>query len=110
LKGSKAIEDIAQLLERIGVPNEILRGPRQLNAKPTPKLNEEEFIKLPGNQGYVHKKTGEIYRKSHTSHGNPGNVGEQWKVWPKGTTDFGSNSKKSGQRTTLDGNGNIIGN
>ncbi|KAA0991030.1 hypothetical protein [Dyadobacter aurulentus] len=80
LKGPSVIEDIAQLLERMGVSSEVLRGPRQLNAKPTPKTNEEEFIKLPGNQGYIHKKTGEIYKKSHTSHGNAGNVGEQWKV------------------------------
>jgi RHS repeat-associated protein len=110
LKGSTAIEDIAQILERIGVPSEVLRGPRQLNAKPTPTKDGDEFIKLRGNQGWVHKKTGEIYKESHTSHGNPGNVGQQWKVWPKGTTDFGSNSKRSGQRTTLDGDGNIIGN
>ncbi len=78
--------------------------------KPTPDTNPSDFKKLPGNQGYVHKKTGEIYKKSHTSHGNKGNTGKQWKVWPKGTKDFGKNSKKSGKRTTVDGDGNIIGN
>ncbi|WP_138484932.1 DUF6443 domain-containing protein [Dyadobacter bucti] len=110
LKGPSVIEDIAQLLEKIGVPSEVLRGPRRLNAKPTPDNDVDEFIRLRGNQGWVHKKTGEIYKESHTSHGNPGNVGQQWKVWPKGTTDFGPNSKKSGKRTTLDEDGNIIGN
>ena len=65
---------------------------------------------MPGDQGYINTKTGEIYKKSYTSHGNKGNTGKQWKVWPKGTKDFGSNSKKAGKRTTIDGEGNIIGN
>lgn len=81
-----------------------------LSAKPTPEKNPGEFKRLPGNQGWVNKNTGKIYKKSHTSHENPGNVGTQWKVWPKGTSDFGSNSKKTGQRKTLDGEGNVIGN
>lgn len=78
--------------------------------KPTPETNPEEFTKQRGDQGYINKKTGEIYKKSHTSHGNKGNVGTQWKIWPKGTTDFGGNSKSSGTRTTVDGDGNVIGN
>lgn len=66
--------------------------------KPTPDTNPGDFTKLKGDQGYVHKKTGEIYRKSYTSHGNQGNTGKQWKVYPKGTTDF---SKQTGLRTTI---------
>lgn len=77
---------------------------------PTPELNKEKFNKKRGNQGWENKETGEIYQKSHTAHGNKNNEGTQWKVWPKGTTDFGSNSKKSGERTTLDQNGIVIGN
>lgn len=110
MKEPSVIEDIAQLLEKIGVPSEVLRDPRRLNAKPTPDNDIDEFIRLRGNQGWVHKKIGEIYKESHTSHGNPGNVGQHWKVWPKGTTDFGPNSKKSEKRTTLDEDGKIIGN
>ncbi|HMJ67787.1 MAG TPA: RHS repeat-associated core domain-containing protein [Cyclobacteriaceae bacterium] len=75
--------------------------------KATPDTNPGDFTKLKGDQGYIHKKTGEIYRKSYTSHGNQGNTGKQWKVYPKGTTDF---SKQTGLRTTIDGEGNIIGN
>jgi hypothetical protein len=63
LKGPSAIEHIAQLLKGMGVPSDLLRGPAIRNAKPTPKNNREEFIKLPGNQGWVNKKTGEIYKK-----------------------------------------------
>lgn len=60
----------------------------------------------------MRKKTGEIYKKSHTSHGNENNEGDQWKVWPKGTDEgnMGNNSKQSGDRTTLDQNGVVIGN
>ncbi len=28
----------------------------------------------------IHKKTGAIFEKSKTSHSNPGNAGDQWKV------------------------------
>lgn len=77
---------------------------------PTPELNKDKFNKKRGNQGWENKETGEIYRKSKTSHGNENNEGTQWKVWPKGTTDFGPNSKQSGERTTLDQNGIVIGN
>lgn len=75
---------------------------------PTPDMDLEQFERKAGK--YVHKKTGAIYSKSYTSHGNVGNKGDQWKVWPKGTTDFGKTSKKAGTRVTIDGNGNVIGN
>jgi hypothetical protein len=75
--------------------------------KPTPETNPNDFTKLKGDQGYVHKKTGEIYKKSYTSHGNKNNTGTQWKIYPKGTKSFG---KQTGKRTTVDGKGNIIGN
>jgi RHS repeat-associated protein len=75
---------------------------------PTPKLNPNDF--KPGNtkRQRVHKETGAIFEKSHTSHRNKGNVGEQWKIWPKGTKSFGKNSVPN--RITVDGKGNIIGN
>ncbi|MBP2834246.1 hypothetical protein J8281_18765 [Aquimarina sp. U1-2] len=75
---------------------------------PIPSLDEEQFKRV--GDKFVHKKTGAIYTKSYTSHGNTGNVGEQWKAWPKGTTDFGSTSKKTGTRVTIDGDGKVIGN
>lgn len=75
---------------------------------PTPKLDTDQFDKV--GDKFVHKKTGAIYSKSHTSHGNVRNEGTQWKVWPKGTTDFGKASKKAGTRVTVDGDGNVIGN
>jgi len=77
---------------------------------PTPESEPGKFNKKRGSQGWENTETGEIYQKSHTSHGNKNNEGTQWKVWPKGTTDFGPNSKKSGERTTLDQNGVVIGN
>lgn len=77
---------------------------------PTPETERGKFEKKRGNQGWENKETGEIYQKSHTPHGNKNNEGTQWKVWPKGTSDFGPNSKKSGERTTLDQNGIVIGN
>ncbi|MDR2274883.1 MAG: RHS repeat-associated core domain-containing protein [Sphingobacterium sp.] len=89
----------------------LLAKKHQLGDKlPTPELNKEKFNKKRGNQGWENKETGEIYQKSHTAHGNKNNEGTQWKVWPKGTSDFGSNSKRSGERTTLDQNGIVIGN
>jgi len=75
---------------------------------PLPERDDAKFLKR-GGQGWENKDTGEIYKKSHTSHGNKNNEETQWKVWPKGTTDFGSNSKKSGERTTLDQDGVVIG-
>jgi RHS repeat-associated protein len=80
------------------------------NKLPTPDLNPEQF--KPGNKvgEWVHKKTGAIFSKSKTSHGNIGNVGKQWKAWPKGTTEFGTVSKKTGTRITIDLDGNVIGN
>jgi hypothetical protein len=77
--------------------------------KPTPEKNPKEFKRLPSEQGWINLKTGETYKKSHTSHRNPGNTGTQWKVWPKGTKYFGNDSKKSGVRKTLDADGNVIG-
>ena len=79
---------------------------------PTPTKNPGDFTKLRGNQGYKNNKTGEIYKKSNTSHGNEGNTGEQWKIWPEGTpeSEMGPSSKESGARTTIDQNGKVIGN
>jgi RHS repeat-associated protein len=77
-----------------------------VNTKVTPEINPECFIKMKGKQGYINIESGEIFKKSFTSHGNKGNTGTQWKVYPKGTKDF---SKKAGKRTTLDSDGNIIG-
>ena len=75
---------------------------------PTPDLNPDQFKKV--GDKLVHKKTGAIYSKSKTSHRNIDNAGDQWKAWPKGTTDFGSTSKKTGTRVSIDGDGNVIGN
>ena len=75
---------------------------------PTPDLNPDQFKKV-GNTR-VHKKTGAIYKKSNTSHRNVGNKGDQWKAYPKGTTDFGKTSKTTGARVTIDGDGKVIGN
>ncbi len=75
---------------------------------PTPDLNPDQFKKVGDTR--VHIKTGAIFKKSHTSHGNVGNTGDQWKAWSKGTTDFGNTSKKTGARVTIDGDGNVIGN
>ncbi len=75
---------------------------------PTPDINIEQFEKK--GDKFIHKKTGAIYKKSHTSHGNVGNTGKQWKAWPKGTKDFGKTSKTTGTRVTIDGGGNVIGN
>ncbi len=75
---------------------------------PTPDLNPEQFTKKAGK--FIHKKTGAIFSKSHTSHGNVGNTGDQWKAWSKGTTEFGNASKKAGDRITIDGAGKVIGN
>jgi hypothetical protein len=46
LKGPSAIEGIAQLLERIGVPSEVLRGPEISNYNTPPKI-------LPGFPGAI---------------------------------------------------------
>jgi RHS repeat-associated protein len=78
------------------------------NRLPTPDLDTEQFKKI-GKNTWEHKKTGTIYSKSHTSHGNEENIGTQWKAWPKGTTDFGSTSKSTGTRVTIDGEGNVVG-
>jgi RHS repeat-associated protein len=75
---------------------------------PTPDLNPDQFSGT--GRKRVHKKTGAIFEQSRTSHGNKGNVGKQWKAWPKNTTNFGSTSKKTGTRVTIDGDGNVIGN
>jgi len=79
---------------------------------PTPTTKRGDFTKLRGEQGWRRDQTGEIYKKSNTSHGNEGNTGEQWKIFPEGTqeNDMGSTSKSSGERTTVDQNGKVIGN
>jgi hypothetical protein len=78
------------------------------NNLPTPDLNPDQFKKVGGK--LVHKETGAIYTKSHTSHGNTGNTGTQWKAYPKGTKDFGKTSKSTGTRVTIDGEGKVVGN
>jgi hypothetical protein len=75
---------------------------------PTPDLAPEQFTKR--GDKMIHNETGAIFSKSKTSHGNVGNTGDQWKAWPKGTTDFGRASKTTGTRVTIDGGGNVIGN
>ena len=75
---------------------------------PTPDLDRSQFDKV--GDKFVHKKTGAIFSKSKTSHGNVGNTGTQWKAWSKGTKDFGKTSKTTGARVTIDGDGNVIGN
>jgi hypothetical protein len=73
---------------------------------PTPFNNgvfdSKNFTRLRGTQGIRHNNTGVIYHKSDTTH--RGKDGE-WKIYPKGTTDF-SNSPN---RITTDMEGNIIG-
>lgn len=80
------------------------------DVKATPNENPELFDRknIDGKTAYVNKETGEIFVKSHTSHGNKGNTGLQWKVYPKGTkSKFWA--KQYGFRKTYDGEGNYIG-
>ncbi len=74
---------------------------------PNPRTAQNQFEQVKG--VWRHKETGTIFKKSYTSHGNPGNTGTQWKIWPKGTKDFGKVSKTTGRRITIDYDGNIIG-
>ena len=71
------------------------------------KFDGKQFTRV--EDYWVHKKTGSIYKKSHTSHGNPGNTGTQWKIYPKNTTEFGKQAKKAAYRVTIDLNGNVVG-
>ncbi len=72
---------------------------------PTPTNNAKQFNKQK-NGDYVHNGTGAVYRKSDTQH--KGKTGE-YKVFPKGTKEFGSSSKSSGSRVTTDYDGNVLG-
>ncbi len=74
---------------------------------PTPSLDKKQFRRV--EDYWVHIQTGSIYKKSYTSHGNPGNAGTQWKIYPKNTTEFGKQAKKAAYRVTIDSNGNIVG-
>ena len=71
---------------------------------PTPDSNKSQFKTSSGE--IVHKGTGSIYRKSNTTH--RGKNGE-YKIWPKGTKDFGKTSKTTGQRITTTNTGEVIG-
>ena len=79
-----------------------------LDRMPTPELDPDLFDKR--GTSYIHKETGAIFKKSHTTHGNVDNAGKQWKIWPKGTNDFSKTSKTTGTRVTIDGDGQVIGN
>lgn len=71
---------------------------------PTPKTDKGQFKEKNGE--IVHKETDAIYRKSNTIH--RGKEGE-FKIWPKGTTEFGKTSKTTGARITTDLDGKVIG-
>jgi hypothetical protein len=71
---------------------------------PTPKTDKGQFKQAGGEK--VHSETEAIYRKSDTQH--RGKDGE-FKIFPKGTTEFGKTSKTTGNRITTDLNGKIIG-
>ena len=71
---------------------------------PTPLTAKGQFKRAGGE--IVHKETGAIYRESNTTH--RGKTGE-YKIWPKGTTDFGKTSKTTGKRITTDLDGKVIG-
>ncbi|WP_255571565.1 RHS repeat domain-containing protein [Apibacter sp. ESL0404] len=73
---------------------------------PTPDNEPDQFKPSKSDGGKIHKKTGAIYRRSNTTH--RGKEGE-FKIWPKGTRDFGKTSKTTGKRITTDQNGKIIG-
>ena len=94
LKQGSAAEKTAQKLQKYGKEGNL----------PTPLFESEQFGKSSGE--VIHKKTGAVYRKSNTTH--RGKEGE-FKIWPKGTKDFGKTSKTTGQRITTDQNGKIIG-
>ena len=94
LKQGSAAEKTAQKLQKYGKEGNL----------PTPLFESEQFGKSSGE--VIHKKTGAVYRKSNTTH--RGKEGE-YKIWPKGTKDFGKTSKTTGQRITTDQNGKIIG-
>jgi hypothetical protein len=96
LKPGSAAEKTAKKLQKDGKDGNM----------PTPKKNPDQFKPSKSDGGKVHKKTGAIYRKSNTTH--RGKEGE-YKIWPKGTKDFGKTSKTNGQRITTDQNGKIIG-
>jgi hypothetical protein len=94
LKPGSAAEKTAQKLQKYGKEGNL----------PIPTTNKSQFKTFEGK--VVHKKTGAVYRKSNTTH--RGKEGE-YKIWPKGTKDFGQTSKTTGRRITTDQNGKIIG-
>jgi hypothetical protein len=71
---------------------------------PTPKTDKGQFKSKGGET--VHSETEAIYRKSDTKH--RGKEGE-YKIFPKGTTEFGKTSKTAGNRITTDLKGKVIG-
>lgn len=81
------------------------KNPRLGDKLETPNFNPNSFIKKEETK-YVHIKTKQIYVKSNTSHGNIGNTGSQWKIWPSTTKKL----IKTKERITLDNNGVVIGN
>ena len=87
LKQGSAAEKTAQKLQKYGEEGNL----------PTPKTDKRQFKTSEGE--IVHEKTGAVYRKSNTTH--RGKEGE-FKIWPKGTKDFGKTSKTTGQRITTD--------
>ena len=73
---------------------------------PTPQTDINQFEKIKGTNDYKHKDTGAIYKKSYTQH--KGKDGE-YKIYPKGTTNFGEVSKKTGTRVTVSTDGGVLG-
>jgi RHS repeat-associated protein len=72
---------------------------------PTPETSPDQFG-LPKKGEHIHKKTKAVYRESHTTHKSK--TGE-FKIWKKGTKDFGHTSKTTGKRVTVTLDGKIVG-
>ena len=95
LKEGSQAEKLATKLEKYGKDGKL----------PIPSIeNKSQFVKKEGE--LIHKETGSIYRKSNTQHRG---IDGEYKIWPKGTKDFGTTSKTSGIRITTDNKGKIIG-
>ena len=113
LNPKKGISTTANLLKRLKTGSKGYKLAEKLlkfgNGRrlPTPSLDKEQFRRV--EDFWVHIETGSIYKKSHTSHGNPGNIGTQWKIYPKNTTEFGKQAKEAAYRVTIDYNGNVVG-
>ena len=72
----------------------------------TPDTKEGEFIRLKNGQGWKEKKTGDVWRRSHTSH-----KGDKWKVFDGNKTKGGTKNtnKQSGGRKSVDEKGKVVG-